>query len=630
MKHSFSALGLLIVVSALLLSACGPSGAGGDQEVPARVRDARDAALEFVGEHYGQVVPLPDEAWQEENITPGWMEYRFTPQHGSGDWVITVGHAVLPADQIVYEVSINSRTRDFHWQGTVDTAGQVASAGQEPPAAVKAPDPARARDAAMAYLAAAYDEVGPAPDLAWTEKMTTPEGLVGASSFEYTSEGWDGLVSVSFPIVAPEHLVYQVEVSDPSTGFQWEGKVDATGRVIEKDGPQGGRDAAPEIGQAELAELVGGNIAFAFDLYQALRVDDGNLFYSPYSISLALAMTYAGARGETEEQMAATMHYTLAQDRLHPAFKALDHELVSRGEKAAERDGEGFRLNIANALWGQEGYPFLPEFPALLSDNYGAGLRLLDFAGDAEAARATINEWVEEQTEGRIKDLIPQGVVDAATRLVLTNAIYFNAAWQHPFEPAATEDGPFFLLNGGPVSVPMMRQTESFGYAASEGFEAIELPYAGQPLSMVILLPDEGEFAAFEESLDAERLAGTLEDLAYGQVALTLPKFEFESEFSLKETLAGMGMPAGFSAEADFSGMTGGRDLFISEVVHKAFIGVDEAGTEAAAATAVAMAEMAMPEQPVEITVDRPFLFFIRDMETGAILFLGRVVDPRA
>jgi serpin B len=399
----------------------------------------------------------------------------------------------------------------------------------------------------------------------------------------------------------------------PGTGL--EGKVD--------------RDTAPPASKADLAELVKGNSAFAFDLYQALRDKDGNLFYSPFSISLALAMTYTGARGGTEEQMASTLHYTLPQDRLHPTFNALDLALAQRGEGAAGRDGQGFRLNIANALWGQDGYPFLPEFLALLAKNYGAEMRLLDFATDAGAARVTINDWVENQTEGRIKDLIPPGVVNAATRLVLTNAIYFNAAWQHPFESHLTEDGPFYLLDGSELSVPLMLQSESFGYAEGEGYQAVELPYDGRQLSMVILLPERGRFGAFEESLSAESMSAVLEALEYQRVTLTLPKFEYESEFGLGQTLAEMGMDAAFSGEADFSGMTGTRDLFISEVIHKAFVGVDEEGTEAAAATAVVMAETAMQaEEPMVVTVDRPFLFFIRDIETGVILFLGRVVDP--
>jgi serpin B len=390
------------------------------------------------------------------------------------------------------------------------------------------------------------------------------------------------------------------------------------------------RIAAPNVPASDLAQQVEGNSAFAFDLYQLLKEKNDNLFYSPHSISLALAMTYAGARGGTERQMADTLHFALPEERLHPAFNSLDLELAGRGEGAEGKDGEGFRLNIVNAIWGQERVRFRPEFLDVLAENYGAGLRLLDFASALEESRVTINNWVSEQTEGRIEDLIPQGALDPLTVLVLTNAIYFNAAWAEPFEEELTEDGAFHLLDGGEVTAPMMRQTTSFGYAEGEGYQAVELPYDGRELSMVILLPQAGEFESFEGALDAGRVDGILDDLVHRQVALTMPKFEFESGFSLKDALAALGMPDAFTGAADFSGMTGERDLFISEVLHKAFVSVDEAGTEAAAATAVVIAKLGMPAEPVEVAVDRPFVFLIRDIETGAILFVGRVVDPSA
>ncbi len=390
------------------------------------------------------------------------------------------------------------------------------------------------------------------------------------------------------------------------------------------------RVASPDVAAADLAGLVHGNSAFAFDLYQTLSEEGGNLFYSPYSISLALAMTYAGARSETEQQMADTLRFILPQDGLHPAFNGLDLELASRGEGAEGKDEEGFRLNIVNAIWGQEDYRFLAEFLDVLAENYGAGLRLLDFVSAPEESRVTINDWVSDRTEGRIEDLIPPGIIDALTRLVLTNAIYFNAAWLNPFSEDMTVDGTFHLLDDGEVTVPMMMQTESFGYAEGDGYQAVELPYDGRELSMVILLPETGRFGAFEDSLDADIVDSVTKDLAYRQVALTMPKFEFESDFSLADTLAAMGMPIAFSAAADFSGMTGNRDLFIAEILHKAFVSVDEAGTEAAAATAVMMALSAAPEEPVEVPVDRPFVLLVRDIETGAILFVGRVVNPSA
>ena len=390
------------------------------------------------------------------------------------------------------------------------------------------------------------------------------------------------------------------------------------------------RVTSPDASTADTAELVQGNTAFALDLYQALGEGEGNLFYSPYSISLALAMTYAGARGETERQMAETLHFSLGQDRLHAAFNGLDLALASRGEGAEGRDEGGFRLNIVNALWGQQGYAFLAEFLDLLAENYGAGLRLVDFVGDTEAARVAINDWVEEQTEDRIQDLIREGLLNELTRLVLTNAIYFNAAWSEPFDAERTQDGVFHLPDGGEVTVPMMRHVTSFGYAEAPGLQAVELPYDGRELSMVVLLPAEGRFGAFEDSLDAGQLDGILGDLHPQEVALTMPRFEIDSELDLGKVLAAMGMPDAFSMAADFAGMDGTTELFIKEVVHKAFVSVDEAGTEAAAATAVIMQLKGMPGQPVEVTLDRPFLFFIRDIETGAILFVGRVMDPSA
>jgi serpin B len=389
------------------------------------------------------------------------------------------------------------------------------------------------------------------------------------------------------------------------------------------------RITSPNVSPSEQALLVEGNSAFAFKLYQELKEKDGNLFYSPYSISLALAMAYAGARGETAQQMADTLQFLLEQDKLHPAFNWLDAELASRGEGAAGNAGGKFRLNIVNDIWGQKDYEFLPAFLNVLAENYGAGLRLLDFINETEQSRVAINKWVSDQTEGRIENLIPPGAINELTRLVLTNAIYFNAAWEYPFNDKVTANGPFYLLDGGQVTVPMMRQTESFGYAEGEGYQAVELPYDGDELSMVILLPASGNFEAFEAELQAQQVNDIIKGLQPTEVTLTMPKFEFDSEFSLKDTLADMGMPDAFSPEdADFSGMTGNRELFISDVVHKAFVAVDEAGTEAAAATAVIVGTTSVPESPVEVTIDHPFIFLIRDIETGAILFVGRVLNP--
>jgi serpin B len=400
----------------------------------------------------------------------------------------------------------------------------------------------------------------------------------------------------------------------------------APGKIVQSEAQ---RVTSPNVTEADVAELAARSNAFAFDLYQAVREDKDNLFYSPYSISLALAMTYAGARGETEQQMADTLHFTLPQNRLHPAFNSLDLELARRGEGDEDQGEEGFKLHIVNSIWGQTGYSFRPEFLDVLAKDYGAALRLLDFESATEESRKTINEWVSDQTEGKIEDLIPQDAISELTRLVLANAIYFNAAWNHPFEEKQTQDGAFHLLDGGQVTVPMMQQTELFGYSEGEGYQAIELPYVGEKLSMVILLPATGRFEEFEKSLDAERVDAIVEDLAQKNVALTMPKFEFDSSFQLADTLAGMGMPDAFSPEtANFSGMDGTRNLFIQDVMHQAFVSVDEAGTEAAAATAVVVGITSAPSSPVEVTVDRPFVFLIRDIEINVVLFVGRVLNP--
>lgn len=392
------------------------------------------------------------------------------------------------------------------------------------------------------------------------------------------------------------------------------------------------RNPSPEVPAADLAELVSGNTAFALDLYRLLSAEKAeNLFYSPYSISVALAMTYAGARGETEQQMANALRFTLPQERLHPAFNALDQYFTSQGQQSqGGEEGTPFRLHIANALWGQQGYEFLAAFLDTLALNYGAGLRLVDFSSDPEAARQTINQWVSEQTEQKIKDLIPLGAIDPLTRLVLTNAIYFNAAWRYPFQQDATTQEPFTLLNGDKVTVPMMKLSKSLLYAAGEGYQLVSLPYAGDRLEMVVILPAEGQFEAIQTQLTPEWLAQALSARQSRTVNLSFPKFKFEADFSLVEALKTLGMPIAFQPDqADFSGMDGKRDLYIGEVLHKAYVSVDEVGTEAAAATAVIMElTAAMPEEPVTLTVDRPFLFLIRDLQTGALLFVGQVLQP--
>jgi serpin B len=388
------------------------------------------------------------------------------------------------------------------------------------------------------------------------------------------------------------------------------------------------RDTSPNVSSTDETTLVNGNSKFAWDLYQVIKAEDGNLFYSPYSISLALAMTYAGARGETAQQMADTLHYTLAQSVLHPAFNSLALELAKRGQGAQGKDEKGFRLNIVNAIWGQKDYKFISSFLDLLAENYGAGLRVLDFIKDPNASRETINQWVSDQTEGRIKDLIPEGVITPLTRLVLTNAVYFNAAWRTKFEESATQNGQFHLVNGTEVTVPMMRKTDSFGYIKSGNVVGVELPYDGNELSMVILTNATGTFADFEKGLTFSKVNELIDGIRYSEVRLTMPKFEFESKFGLKETLQGMGMALPFQDNADFTGISTQSDLHIDDVIHKAFVSVDEAGTEAAAATAVIVGTTSMPVEQAVVTLDQPFVFLIRDIQTGAIIFIGRVMNP--
>jgi serpin B len=391
------------------------------------------------------------------------------------------------------------------------------------------------------------------------------------------------------------------------------------------------RETTPSASSADLSALAEGNTAFALDLYQELKGESGNLFYSPYSISLALAMTYAGARGVTAQQMASALQFSLSQEKLHPAFNALALALASRAKDAPDDKSQGFQLNVANALWGQSGFQFEPSFLDLLAVNYGAGMRLVDFKQDPEKARLAINDWVAQQTEQRIKDLIARGSLDQLTRLVLTNAIYFKANWQNPFEKTATQDGDFHLLDGSTVSVPIMRLSEGLDYAQGEGYQAVSLPYVGGNVSMLVVVPDEGQFNQFQSEWNAAKLNEIVNALQPSQVSLSFPKFTYSSEFALKDALTGLGMVNAFDPGlADFSGMDGKRDLFVSDVIHKAFVAVDEDGTEAAAATAVIMKTTAMPVNVVELKVDRPFIFLIRDDPTGAVLFVGRVLNPSA
>ncbi len=392
------------------------------------------------------------------------------------------------------------------------------------------------------------------------------------------------------------------------------------------------RDTAPQVDPTDQSALASGNVAFAFDLYQRLRTQDGNLIYSPYSISVALAMTYAGANGATAQQMADTLHFTLPQDKLHPAFNALGLALDSRNsvfdDPVSGEQKTGIQLEIANALWAQIGYPFKQPFLDMLGRNYDAGVQEVDFASAPEPARQTINQWASEKTHDKIQEVVPQGSITPDTRLVLANAIYLNALWQSQFDETATQDEPFTLLDGSQAQVKMMRQQETFGYASGDGYQAVDLPYMGNQLSMLVIVPDLGKFADIESTFDAARFEQAKGSVTPQLVSLGLPRFEFETSTGLSDILAEMGMPEAFSDQADFTGMAD-DNLAITDVLHKAYIKVYEGGTEAAAVTAVIVGLTSVQiDEPINLTIDRPFLFVLYDHDTGAILFVGRVLNP--
>jgi serpin B len=339
-------------------------------------------------------------------------------------------------------------------------------------------------------------------------------------------------------------------------------------------------------------------------------------------------MTYAGAEGVTARQMAQTLHFSSPKSQLNPAFKRLEASL--NGSDAAA----GLQLRVANRLWGQQGFHFLPAFLQTTRDNYGAELGALDFK-QPETARREINAWIDEHTEHKIQDLIAPGVLDASTRLVLTNAIYFKANWTSEFSKSHTTDAPFHLPGGQQITVPLMQQTHRFRYAEAEGMQLLELPYGrANQCSMLILLPKQVDgLSAVEKQLTYTTLQRWSASLQSRQVRTYLPKFKLTAEFELSGALGSLGMPLAFSQQADFSGMCDQEKLFISAVIHKAFVDVNEEGTEAAAATAVAMRAMAIrpsPEEPVEFRADRPFVFLIRDQRTDSILFLGRLANPQS
>lgn len=393
----------------------------------------------------------------------------------------------------------------------------------------------------------------------------------------------------------------------------------ASAQEIRSDAARAGAD--PAAAQDARAALD----AFSVDLYKVLAREQGNVVLSPYSVGVALAMTRAGAVGETAAQMDKVLHASLSKD-LNAGFNAIDQALAKRPGKYAMGDQTlELELATANRLWGQKDFTFETAFLDQLARSYGAGMQVVDYKNAHEAARRAINDWVAVRTRDRIKDLIPQGVLDERTRLVLTNAIYLKAAWLLRFGDAVP--GTFHRVDGSEVQAQLMSESENLPYGAGDGYQAVRLRYVGG-LSMVVVIPDAGKLSAFERGLDGATLRRIVNALSGTQVVLSMPKFSFRSKAQLKDSLGELGMPVAFTDRADFSGMTRREPLEIADVIHQAFIAVDEKGTEAAAATGVVMRATAAPLKQVELKIDRPFLFLIQDDETGTILFLGRVADP--
>jgi len=372
--------------------------------------------------------------------------------------------------------------------------------------------------------------------------------------------------------------------------------------------------------------VAAGNNRFAFDLYQRLATDPayagGNLFFSPYSISSALAITYEGARGTTADEIGAVLHLPTNDTLRREGFAALN--------AALNRGSGNYTLRTANALWAEETYSFLPDYIDVAARWYGANVTNLDFIENPEGSRETINRWVEERTEDRIRDLLPPNSIDPLTRLVITNAIYFKGTWVEEFDANETREEEFRVGPNEMVLAPMMHGDAAYPYAETETLQVLEMPYAhesGNGLAMLVLLPKEDSLTAAEEALDAERLAGLRESLIAQNVRISFPKFTLDVGYSLPPALAAMGMPTAFADDAaDLSGMDGTKDLFITGVFHTAFIDVNEEGTEAAAATGVIAGRGVTPV----FRADHPFVFLIVEKDSGAILFMGRVVNPES
>ncbi len=389
------------------------------------------------------------------------------------------------------------------------------------------------------------------------------------------------------------------------------------------------RDLNPAPTPDELRALTDGNHDLTIDLYTRSRSGNDNYMISTLSIRTAFAMVYAGARGTTAAEMSTVLRFDADQGRLHQAMNALDLALQSRQlEPDLDNMLDPVELRQANAFWGQTNYPWLGDYLDTLAVNYGAGIMALDFRTAPEPSRLEINAWVESRTNDRIRNLLPPNSIKANTVAVLTNAIYFRAPWLTPFGPESTAPSTFNLIDATTTSAEFMSQVAELRYAAVNGMTAVELPYRGGELSMVLLIPDSNVFEQIDQNLTSQVIASTIEALQPSVVELKLPKFEFETGFTLSETLRDLGMTSAFSPGADLSGMVEGGGLRVDEAYHRTFVAVDEEGTEAAAATAVVIVERGAPVPDVTVEADRPFYFLIRDRETDVWLFFGRVMDP--
>ncbi len=392
-------------------------------------------------------------------------------------------------------------------------------------------------------------------------------------------------------------------------------------------GAQPGPDRRPPtaVPAGDVQALAEGANAFAFEMYDQLASTKGNFAYSPASISTALAMTFAGAQGETAQQISDVMHFELPPAQLHAAYSA---QLAAWNDPART----AYELAVVNRLFGEQTSKFHDAFVQLTGDDYGAPLEPVDFIGAPDQARTRINAWVAEQTHQRIRNLLPPGSIESLTRLVLTNAVYFKGKWKTEFDKKATAPGPFHRAEGGPVSVPMMRLTADFAFARHPEVTVMRMPYTGDELAMDVFVPNERDgIRKLEAALDDKQVDTWLEALHTTEVEVTLPRFKIDppAPISLSRALTSLGMELPFTPRADFSAMADISPLYIDDVFHKAFVELNEEGTEAAAATAVVMkTESASISEPARLFADRPFVFMIRDLRSGAILFAGRVADP--